>query len=131
MNSHRAFAFLLVFLGGGLGSILRHAVNEKGPILWGVNYPWSTVFVNIAGSLAMGLIAGWFALRGHSGQLPRLFLTTGILGGFTTFSTFSLDGSLLLERGDTLAGMAYIVGSVVAGILALFAGLMIMRSILS
>jgi CrcB protein len=131
MNSHRAFAFLLVFLGGGLGSILRHAVNEKGPALWGVNYPWSTVFVNIAGSLAMGLIAGWFALRGHSGQLPRLFLTTGILGGFTTFSTFSLDSALLLERGDTWAGMAYLLGSVVVGILALFAGLTIMRSILS
>lgn len=131
MNSHRAFAFLLVFLGGGLGSILRHAVNEKGSALWGVNYPWGTVFVNIVGSLAMGLIAGWFALRGHSGQLPRLFLTTGILGGFTTFSTFSLDSALLLERGDTWAGMAYIAGSVVVGILALFAGLMIMRSILS
>ena len=131
MNSHRAFAFLLVFLGGGLGSILRHAVNEKGPGLWGVTYPWSTVFVNIVGSLAMGLIAGWFALRGHSGQLPRLFLTTGILGGFTTFSTFSLDASLLLERGDTWTGMAYVVGSVSLGILALFAGLAIMRTLLS
>ena len=131
MKSHRAIAFLLVFLGGGLGSILRHAVNEKGPGLWGVTYPWSTVFVNIVGSLAMGLIAGWFALRGHSGQLPRLFLTTGILGGFTTFSTFSLDASLLLERGDTWTGMAYVVGSVSLGILALFAGLAIMRTLLS
>jgi CrcB protein len=131
MNSHRAFAFLLVFLGGGLGSILRHAVNEKGPALWGVNYPWGTVFVNIVGSLVMGLIAGWFALRGHSGQLPRLFLTTGILGGFTTFSTFTLDASLLLERGDMWTGMAYIVGSVVVGIVALFAGLAIMRSLLA
>ena len=131
MNSHRAFVFILVFLGGGLGSALRHAVNEKGTVLWGVHYPWSTVFVNIAGSLAMGLIAGWFALRGHGGQLPRLFLTTGILGGFTTFSTFSLDASLLLERGQIWVGMAYIVGSVVVGILALFAGLAIMRSLLA
>lgn len=131
MNSHRAFAFLLVFLGGGLGCILRHAVNEKGPALWGVDYPWGTVFVNIVGSLLMGLIAGWFALRGHSGQLPRLFLTTGVLGGFTTFSTFSLDSSLLLERGQTWVGLAYIVGSVGVGIVALFAGLAIMRSLLS
>jgi len=131
MTSHRAFAFILVFLGGGLGCVLRHAVNEKGPGLWGVDYPWSTVFVNIVGSLAMGLIAGWFALRGHGGQLSRLFLTTGILGGFTTFSTFALDGSLLLERGQTLVGLAYIVGSVVVGIVALFAGLAIMRSLLS
>jgi len=131
MNSHRAFAFILVFRGGGLGTMLRHAINEKSPALVGVNYPWGTMFINILGSLATGLIAGWFALRGHSGQLPRLFLTTGVLGGFTTFSTFSLDASLLLERGDTWAGMAYIVGSAGVGILALFAGLAIMRSLLS
>ncbi len=131
MSSHRAFAFFLVFVGGGLGAMLRHAINEKSPALVGVNYPWGTMFINIVGSLAMGLVAGWFALRGHGGQLPRLFLATGILGGFTTFSTFSLDASLLLERGDTWTGMAYIVGSVVIGILALFAGLAIMRSLLS
>ncbi|HVV45428.1 MAG TPA: fluoride efflux transporter CrcB [Bryobacteraceae bacterium] len=129
MNSHRVLAFILVFLGGGLGSMLRHAVNERG--LWGVDYPWNTVFVNIAGSLLMGLIAGWFALRGHGGQMSRLFLTTGVLGGFTTFSTFSLDASLLLERGQTWGGLAYIVGSVGAGMVALFAGLAIMRSLLS
>ncbi|HEY4089542.1 MAG TPA: fluoride efflux transporter CrcB [Bryobacteraceae bacterium] len=131
MNSHRAFVLILIFLGGGLGSVLRHAINVKGPVFWGVQYPWSTVFVNIVGSLAMGLVAGWFALRGHSGQLPRLFLTTGLLGGFTTFSTFSLDASLLLERGEIWMAMAYVVGSVVAGIIALFAGLAIMRWLFS
>lgn len=131
MNSHRVLAFILVFLGGGLGTMVRHAINEKSPALVGVNYPWGTMFINIAGSLAMGLIAGWFALRGHSGQLSRLFLTTGVLGGFTTFSTFSLDASLLLERGDTWIGLTYILGSVVVGILALFAGLAIMRSLLA
>ena len=88
---HHTFAFLLIFIGGGLGSMLRHAVNQASAAMLGLNFPYGTLFVNISGSLAMGLIAGWFAFRGEGGgQSFRLFLTTGILGGFTTFSTFSV-----------------------------------------
>jgi CrcB protein len=77
--------YLLVFLGGGLGSMLRHAVNQASAFFLGAGF-WATLFVNITGSFAMGLIAGWFAFRGKGGgQSLRLFLTTGILGGFTTF----------------------------------------------
>ena len=79
----------------------------------------------------MGLIAGWFAFRGHGGQLLQLFLTTGLLGGFTTFSAFSLDAALLLERGQTATGLFYAGGSVAAGIGSILAGLAIMRALLA
>jgi CrcB protein len=131
MVSHRVLAFVLIFIGGGLGSMLRHGVNQASAALFGVNFPYGTLSVNILGSLVMGLIAGWFAFRGEGGQLLRLFLTTGILGGFTTFSSFSLDAALLLERGQTATGICYALGSVVAGILCVFGGLAIMRSVLS
>src|SRR5688572_17393252 len=125
--SHHAFAFLLVFIGGGLGSMLRHAVNQANAAIFGFNFSYGTLFVNIVGSLAMGLLAGWFAFRGEGGQFLRLFLTTGILGGFTTFSAFSLDAVLLWERGQTAGAAFYIVGSVAASIIGAFAGLFIMR----
>src|SRR5262245_63998268 len=102
MGRH-AFGFLLVFVGGGLGSMFRHAVNRASLSILGPDFPYGTMFVNITGSLAMGLIAGWFALRGKGGQMVPLFLTTGILGGFTTFSAFSLDVALLWERGQILS----------------------------
>jgi fluoride exporter len=128
--SHRVFAFLLIFIGGGLGSMLRHAVNQTSASVFGMNFPYGTLSVNIIGSLIMGLIAGWFAFRGDGGQLLRLFLTTGVLGGFTTFSAFSLDAALLLERGQTTIGILYVVGSVAAGIIFVFVGLAVMRSLL-
>jgi CrcB protein len=118
---------LLVFLGGGLGSILRHVVNQVSASLFGLNFPYGTLLVNIFGSLAMGWIAGWFAFRGEGGQMLRLFLTTGILGGFTTFSAFSLDVALLWERGQTWHAAFYVAGSIVASIAAAFAGLATMR----
>jgi fluoride exporter len=129
--SHRVLAFTLIFIGGGLGSILRHAVNQASAAAFGINFPYGTLSVNIIGSLVMGLIAGWFAFRGAGGQLLQLFLTTGILGGFTTFSAFSLDAALLLDRGQTATGIFYALGSVAAGIICVFAGLAIMRSVLS
>jgi CrcB protein len=129
--SHHVLVFLLVFVGGGFGSILRHAVNLASAAFFGIRYPYGTVFVNIFGSLAMGLIAGWFAFRGEAGQLMKLFLTTGILGGFTTFSAFSLDAALLWERGQIAGTAFYVAGSVLASIVALFAGLAIMRTVLT
>ncbi|MBS0151076.1 MAG: fluoride efflux transporter CrcB [Nitrospira sp.] len=128
MGSHQAIAFLLVFIGGGIGSMLRHAANLIGASVFGLNIPAGTLFVNISGSLAMGLLAGWFAFRGHSDQLTRLFLTTGILGGFTTFSAFSLEAALLLERGQTGGATLYVIGSVVIAISGIFAGITIIRA---
>jgi CrcB protein len=120
--------YLLVFLAGGIGSMLRHAVNQASAALLGAGF-WGTLFVNITGSFAMGGIAGWFAFRGErGGQSFRLFLTTGILGGFTTFSTFSLDAALFWERGQLWGTAGYIGGSVAAGVLGLFGGLAFVRS---
>ena len=92
-------------------------------------FPWGTMGINILGSIAMGLVTGWFAMRGGP-MNARLFLATGILGGFTTFSTFSLEAFGLFERGATLAGLAYVGGSVLAGIGGLAAGLLVMRQVL-
>ena len=121
--------FLIVFIGGGLGAALRHGVNLMVARLLGTAFPYGTFFINIAGSLTMGLIAGYFAMRGHLSQRWLLFLTTGILGGFTTFSAFSLDAVLLYERGQTFAAAIYVVGSVVLAIAALVAGLAVVRAL--
>jgi CrcB protein len=128
--SRHVFAFLVVFIGGGFGSILRHALNQLSAAFLGPDFPYGTLFVNIIGSLAMGLIAGWFALRGGGGQMLLLFLTTGILGGFTTFSAFSLDAALLWERGQAARAVFYVLGSVIPAIAAVFGGLGIMRALL-
>src|SRR6185369_4300973 len=114
--------FLIVFLGGGLGAALRHGVNIATARLLGTAFPYATMFENVSGSLAMGLLAGYFAFRGGLPQHWQLFLTTGILGGYTTFSTYSLDAVLLYERGAFGLAALYTLGSVVASIGGLFAG---------
>lgn len=121
--------FLLVFIGAGLGGMLRHAVGLASVRL-GSSFPYGTMGINIAGSIAMGLFAGWFAQRSGLSQHWRLFIAVGILGGFTTFSSYSLDAVLLLERGETGAAFLYVVGSVALGIGGLFAGLLAMRALL-
>jgi CrcB protein len=93
--------YLLVFIGGGLGSVLRHIVNVVCPRLFGANFPYHTFIINITGSTVMGLIAGYLAFKGAAAQPWRLFLMTGILGGYTTFSAFSLDTAVLYERGES------------------------------
>ncbi len=120
--------YLVVFLGGGVGAALRHGVNLAAARLLGTSFPFGTLTVNVAGSLLMGLMAAWFAFEGSPSQHWRLFLTTGMLGGFTTFSTFSLDTALLYERGELGLAALYIVASVAAGILGLFGGLAVIRS---
>lgn len=122
--------YLLVFLGGGLGAMLRHGINVATPRLLGNGFPWSTFLINITGSLIMGLVAGWFAFKGDAPQSWRLFLTTGILGGYTTFSAFSLDTALLYERGELGLAAAYVAGSVALSIAGLFTGLWIVRSLI-
>ena len=91
--------YLLVFIGGGLGSSLRHTVNVVSTRALGTAFPYHTFIINITGSTIMGLIAGYLAFQGDASQHWRLFLMTGILGGYTTFSAFSLDSVVLYERG--------------------------------
>jgi CrcB protein len=115
--------YFIIFLGAGIGGALRHGVNVGAARLFGGGFPFGTLIVNIAGSFLMGALAGYFAFRPGIGQHMRLFLTTGILGGFTTFSAFSLDSALLMERHSYVLAAAYIAGSVFASLVALFAGL--------
>jgi CrcB protein len=120
-------SYLLVFFGGGLGASLRHLVNLTCARCLGPGFPWGTFIINITGSTAMGLIAGYLAFKGEASQPWRLFLMTGILGGYTTFSAFSLDTAVLYERGELGLAAAYVLGSVVLSIAGLFAGLALMR----
>jgi CrcB protein len=121
-------AFFIVFLGGGLGAAIRHGLNLGVARLFGTGFPYATFIINVSGSFIMGLIAAWFAFKGDASQHWRLFLTTGVLGGYTTFSTFSLDAALLYERDQFMLAAAYVLGSVVLGLIGLFAGLAIVRS---
>lgn len=119
--------YVLVLVGGGLGSVLRYSVTVLSGRALGTNFPWGTFLINISGSVAMGLIAGYLALKGQASQPWRLFIMTGVLGGYTTFSAFSLDASVLYERGDLGLAMAYVLGSVCLSIAGLFAGLAFIR----
>ena len=127
-----AYGYILVFLGGGLGAAARHWVNRTALNVVGPDYPAGTLAVNIVGSAAMGMLAAWFAFRGETTTAAeRLFLTTGVLGGFTTFSAFALDTRLMWERHDIGAALLYAGGSVILSIVALMAGMFIVRLPLS
>jgi CrcB protein len=121
-------AVFAVAVGGGLGSLARYyltgLIQPAGSL-----FNWGIFVVNITGGLLMGMIVEASALKFNLSPELRSFLTVGILGGYTTFSTFSLDSALLLQRGEYLQASGYVIGSVVLSILALFAGLWIMRSI--
>ena len=121
--------YLIVFLGAGIGGALRHGVNLGAARFFGYGFPFGTLIVNVVGSFLMGALAGYFLLKPGVQQEVRLFLTTGILGGFTTFSAFSLDAALLIKRHAYGLAMGYVVGSVLASILALFVGLALFRSV--
>jgi fluoride exporter len=124
-------SFLLVFLGAGIGGSLRHAVNLGCARFCGVAFPWGTLTVNVLGSFIMGALVGWLAFKAGEGwsQPLRLFLATGILGGFTTFSAFSLDAVLIWERGDAGAAAAYVAASVLLSVGGLIAGLALVRAV--
>jgi CrcB protein len=121
--------YLIVFFGGGIGAALRHFFNVLFARTLGTAFPYATLFENVIGSLVMGLLVATFAFKSDIPQHMRLFLTTGILGGYTTFSTFSLDTAVLYERGDNL-GMAalYVLLSVALSVGGLFAGLAVVRA---
>jgi CrcB protein len=124
-------AYFLVFLGAGIGGALRHGVNVGCARMCGAAFPWGTLTVNVVGSFLMGAIAAWLAYRSDQewSQPLRLFLTTGILGGFTTFSAFSLDAVLIWERGQMGLAAAYVAASVVLSIAGLLAGLALIRTL--
>ena len=121
-------SYLLVFLGGGIGAALRHGINVTFARWFGTGFPFHTLFENVTGSLAMGLLAGYFAFRGDASQGLRLFLTTGILGGYTTFSAFSLDTVLLWQRHQYGVAALYVAVSVAVSIAALVVALALVRA---
>jgi len=120
---------LLVALGGAIGSVSRYLVGTVTLRLYGPAFPWGTLAVNIVGSFAIGVLAELIARRFDASPELRLLLVTGFLGGFTTFSAFSLDAIVLLERGNLLLAAGYIAGSVVFSLCAVLAGLALVRAL--
>ena len=128
--SRSQLCYLLVFLGGGLGSALRHAVNVSFGRWFGTAFPFHTLFENVTGSLVLGVLAGYFAFRGDAPQALRLFVTTGILGGYTTFSAFSLETALLWEQHHHSKAVLYVLASVGASLVGLGLGLSVARRVM-
>lgn len=120
---------VLVMLGGALGSGARHLTGRAALALTGPGWPWGTLTVNIVGGLAMGLLAGLLARLGGGGEPWRLFVGVGVLGGFTTFSSFSLDAVTLAIRGDMASAAVYVLLSVAGSVAALLAGLALTRTV--
>lgn len=124
-------SFIWVALGGAVGSVARFGVNLTAPRLLGADFPWATLIVNILGSLIMGFLAAFLAEKYSDQPDLRLFLLTGVLGGFTTFSAFSLDVFNLVQRGESSTAMIYASASVVLSIVAVFAGFVVSRAIIA
>ena len=116
-----------VAVGGALGSVTRYLVGIGSGKLFGIDFPWGTLIINVTGSFLIGLFIGLFATRWDLPQAVRIFLTVGICGGYTTFSTFSLDVFYLMERNEALSAGAYMVGSVVLSVGALIAAMQLTR----
>lgn len=121
---------LLAALGGAIGAAGRFVTGAVMLKLMGPGWPWGTYTVNIVGSLAMGLVIGWFAHKGGAGGSAQIFLATGILGGFTTFSAFSLETARMIETKAYTNAALYAGSSVILGVLMVFAGLFIIRKVL-
>ncbi len=122
-------ALLLVMLGGAIGSGARYLTGRATLAAWGPGFPWGTLAVNLIGGLLMGLLAGMLARLGQGGEQWRLLFGVGLLGGFTTFSAFSLDTVQLIERGDWTLGVIYVLASVIGSVAALAIGLGAARAI--
>ena len=117
--------YLIVFIGGGLGAMARHGVGALSLRWWGSGFPSGTLLVNLVGSLAMGMLVEHFALRGGVPATARLFLTVGVLGGFTTFSAFGVETVALLRKGEVLVAGLNVAGSVAVALAALWLGMAI------
>lgn len=124
------YMVLAIASGGAIGAVLRHFVGSAILHFGGSSFPWGTLSVNVLGSFIMGSLIAYFAHTGNPSPEVRGFLTVGLLGAFTTFSTFSLDVATLWERGASLAAMGYIMASIIVSIMALFAGMAIIRQII-
>jgi len=124
-------SYLVVFLGAGVGGAMRHAMNIWIARLAGTHFPLHTLAINVTGSLVMGMVTAWFAMKGGATGHLRLFLATGVLGGYTTFSAFSLDAVLLWERHEHALAVLYVGGSVVGSLLGLVIGIWLMRTALA
>jgi CrcB protein len=120
---------LLVMIGGALGAALRYHAGRLALVAFDPAFPWGTWIVNLAGGLGMGLLVGGIARLPDGGEPLRLLLGVGVLGGFTTFSAFSLETVTMILRGDHVAAAAYAVSSVVGSVLMLFAGLFLARAV--
>jgi fluoride exporter len=123
-------SYAIVAVGSALGGALRHGVNVAAARLLGAAWPFGTLTVNVVGSFVIGGVVAFFALRGHGASPWLLFLTTGVLGGFTTFSAFSLDAVLLYERGHAGLAALYVAVSVLLSVGATFTGLAVIRRVL-
>ena len=122
---------LWVALGGAIGSAARYGVNVWSGRILGAEFPWHTLTVNVAGCFIMGVLVELMALKLNVNNETRAFLTTGVLGGFTTFSAYSLDFALLVERKSYGAALAYGASSVALSLIAVFAGLYLVRTLAS
>ncbi|PZP56986.1 MAG: fluoride efflux transporter CrcB [Micavibrio aeruginosavorus] len=122
---------LLVALGGAIGSVARYLVGKLSLLLWGPDFPWGTLIVNILGCFVMGVLAGLLAHYTQLSQEVRMFLLVGILGGFTTFSAFSLDLVTLYQRGALMVAGLYLFASIVASVAALLGGMALVRNFIS
>ncbi|WP_448033699.1 fluoride efflux transporter CrcB [Bradyrhizobium liaoningense] len=120
---------LAVAAGGALGAVVRYLVAIGSGRAFGTDFPWGTLIINVTGSFLIGLLAALFATRWNLPQTARIFLTVGICGGYTTFSTFSLDAWYLIERGQTLASAVYMIVSVVLSVGALIAAMQLVRAL--
>jgi fluoride exporter len=126
-SAGRSIARMAVALGGAVGSVARYLVGIGSGILFGMAFPWGTLIINITGSFLIGTFIGLFALKWNLPQVAKIFLTVGICGGYTTFSAFSLDSWSLIERGQTMTSIFYMIASVTLSVSALIAALLLVR----
>lgn len=122
-------SYIVVFIGGGVGAALRHGVNRAAMTYLGTAFPFGTLLVNVLGGLLMGVLTGLFLVRTDVSEELKLFLTTGLLGGFTTFSAFSLEAGLMWQRGEYSNFTAYSTASVLLSVVALFLGMALVRTV--
>jgi CrcB protein len=118
---------IAVGVGGAIGSVARYLVAIGSARFFGTNFPWGTLIINVTGSFLIGTFVGLFATRWDLPQAGRIFLTVGICGGYTTFSTFSLDAWYLIEKGASVSSVVYMIASVVLSVVALIAALQLVK----